>query len=232
MPRVLVSWAHRGEGWTDREASDWAREVVEFTGALRANGINADLDLFHSHETETDWTRFGPAQVKDSDFVVIAISEAWAQRWEGTNSLTVGAGAVAEADALKGLFQRDQGAWQRKVIVAILPSQSEDAIPEDLMRATRFWVAPDNPDSLETLVRTLTSQPLYAKPELGEIPVLPPAVAESLGRPKRASESPETEFGDYSAVLEEVKKQKRATRSEPSSDRLNMLMGLLDALSQ
>lgn len=229
-PTALVSWAHRGEDWSDEQAAAWTQEVVEFTGALRANGIDADLDLFHADEADVDWTRFGPRSVIDSQFVIVAISEAWAQRWSGTNKPSKGAGAVAEADALKGLFQRDQSAWQRKVIVVVLPSESEAVIPDDLMRATRFWVDPDEPDSIETLLRTLTGQPQYAKPQLGRVPVLPPTVAATLdandGKSLRPTST--TEFEDYSAVLNEVKK---TPAGDKASARMSLLMGLLDALS-
>lgn len=228
-PSALVSWAHRGEGWSDAEAAKWATEVVEFTGALRANGIDADLDLFHAHETDVDWTRFGPAAVSKSEFVIVAISEAWAQRWEGKNNPALGAGAVAETDALKGLFQKDQSAWQRKLMVVILGSQNENVIPNDLMRATRFWVDSDDPDSFETLLRTLTGQPKYVKPDLEKVPVLPPAVAHSLGVSSGAEPSGgDSEFRDYSALLQAVK---RSPRSEKTSDRMSLLIGLLDALS-
>ena len=204
--------------------------MVEFTGALRANGIDADLDLFHADEADIDWTRFGPRAVFESQFVVVAISEAWAQRWIGTNKPSMGAGAVAEADALKGLFQRDQSAWQRKVIVVVLPSQSEDSIPDDLMRATRFWADPSDPDSIETLLRTISGQPQYAKPDLGRIPVLPPTVAATLGVKEggRKARTESTEFEDYTAVLNEVK---QSPAGDKVTDRMALLMGLLDALS-
>lgn len=229
-PRVFVSWAHKGESWTSGETQEWASEVVEFTGMLRANGIDADLDLFHTHETEIDWTRFGPQQVDGARYVVIAMSEAWAQRWSGTNHPKVGAGAVGEADALKGLFQEDQIAWQRKVLIVILPSQESAVLPHDLARINRFWVDPDDPDTLDPLLRSMTAQPLYEKPALGEVPVLPPGIAKTLKRPK--SDDVSTEYGDYAAVLGEVKKeQSAAKKGAVPSDRLFVLMALLDALS-
>jgi hypothetical protein len=229
-PSVLVSWAHRNEDWTAEQSSVWTQEVVEFTAALRTNGIDADLDLFHADEPDIDWTRFGPRAVAESQFVVIAISQAWAQRWIGTNNPTMGAGAVAEADALKGLFQKDQSAWQRKVIVVVLPSQSEALIPDDLMRATRFWVEPDDPDSIETLLRTITGQPQYVKPDLGRVPVLPPTVAATLGVKDGTRRAPtqSTEFEDYTAVLKEVKQSPEADKL---TARMALLKGILDALS-
>ena len=53
--------------------------------------------------------------VRDSDFVIIALSTAWKQRWEGT-SPTVGAGAVVEADTLKGRFNQNQHDFQRRTL--------------------------------------------------------------------------------------------------------------------
>jgi hypothetical protein len=232
--KVFISWAHSGESWNSDQAKDWAREVVEFAGVLRSSGIDADLDLFHIHEDDIDWTRYGPRQIDESDYVLVAISEAWAQRWNGTNSPTKGAGAVGEADALRGLFQRDQGAWQRKVMVVTLPSQADVALPDDLARATRFTADPSDIDSLEILIRTLTAQPLYEKPALGEVPVLPPSVSSTLRKPGRGKEP--TPYGDYSNLLDEARKEERSGKKEALEDkesgRLSLLMGLLDALRQ
>lgn len=232
--KVFISWAHSGESWNSDQVKDWAREVVEFAGVLRANGIDADLDLFHINEDDVDWTRYGPRQIDGADYVLVAISEAWAERWKGTNSPTVGAGAAGEADALRGLFQRHQAVWQRKVMVVTLPSQATVGLPDDLARATRFTADPSDIDSLDTLIRTLTAQPLYEKPALGEVPVLPPSVTSTFRKPSHGKES--TPYGEYSSLLDEAKKEERSGKKDALADkesgRLALLMGLLDALRQ
>jgi hypothetical protein len=229
--QVFVSWAHSGEGWSQGRSAAWAREVVEFTAKLRNLGVDAELDLFHTHEPAVDWTRFGPQQVSRAEFVIVALSQAWAQRWDGTNTPTVGAGAVGEADALKGLFQSDQAEWQRKVLLVILPSQAEFSIPLDLFRLNRFHVDPDDLDSYDDLLRTMTAQPLYVKPQLGVVPILPPTVTKTLN--VRTSSSRTDEYSAYLALRKAVDREKKLSGKDGSSgDQLATLQGLLDALNE
>lgn len=227
--RAFVSWAHKGETWDDAQSASWARDVVEFTTRLRSNGIDAELDLFHTHETSTDWTRFGQTQVEAADFVVVVLSEAWAQRWAGTNNPKVGAGAVVECDTLKGIQQRDQDEFQRKVLIVILPSQQDEKLPPDLARINRFYVDPDDTDTLDDLLRSMTDQPTYVKAELGHVPVLPPAVRSTLK--VRTSKQRTDEYSSFLAIRREISVlQKRHNLGNKDNDRLLMLLGLMDAL--
>jgi hypothetical protein len=227
--KVFVSWAHRGERWSDEESAGWAREVVEFTTRLRGFGLDAELDLFHTHETQIDWTRFGQQQVAGADFIVIAISEAWAERWAGTNNPEVGAGAVVEADTLKGILRQNQQDFQARVLIAVLPSQKAGMIPLDLGRLNFYSIDPDDPDSFDDLLRSITGQPLYVKPELGAVPVLPPGVAASLGVRKSATRT--DEYSDYLALRRAIVRERaRQEKQGRGTDTLSVLLGLMDAL--
>lgn len=170
-PTVFISWAHRHSSWTEDKAGEWESQIASLAATLRRLGIEADVDLFHLDEL-LDWTRYGPSSVQSADYVLIAISKAWSERWTGSNSKNEGAGAAAEADTLKGLFARDQEAWQRRVILVMLPSVSAEDVPPDLARVVRVFVDPGDPDSFEPLIRLLTGQPRYPKPALGEVPLL------------------------------------------------------------
>lgn len=172
---VFVSWAHRDPSWTDDEALAWQQTVTEFTGLLRLNGIEGEVDLYEQHNPEIDWTRYGPAMVENSDFTLIAISRAYKARWEGTNDPKEGAGAVAEANALKGMFQKDQANFQARVKLVVLPGASVSDIPAELMNLQRFTLTSIDELQIEDLVRTLTAQPSYPRPPLGVIPTLRPA---------------------------------------------------------
>lgn len=229
-PRVFVSWAHSGETWSDAQTATWVSAVVDFTVKLRSFGIDADLDLFHTSESNVDWTRFGPRGVTESEFVVIVLSEAWAQRWTGTNRASVGAGAVAEADALHGLFQQNQSEWQRRVLLVLLPGVDNANLPADLARVNRFYVDPGDPDSFDGLLRTLTEQPLYVLPELGRVPVLPPAVTTSLEGTRGAGDS--AEYGNYRALLKKVRGSKGRRPQAATSDQQRVLLqAILDAIN-
>jgi hypothetical protein len=166
-PRTaLVSWAHRNPGWSDAEAEGWILSVVRFASLLCENGIDAELDLWHESDTRIDWTRWGQQQVRDRDLVVIVMSRAWKERWEGTNSPKQGAGAVAEADALKGRFNNDQSEFQRRTIVVLLPGVSDDLIPFDLHRLNRVRIERLDPDGIAGVVRLFSGKPRFVKPEV------------------------------------------------------------------
>ncbi|RIQ18824.1 hypothetical protein DY240_20855 [Jiangella rhizosphaerae] len=165
-----MSWAHSHASWSREQTGDWESQVAAFAALLRRFGIRADVDLFHLDEPE-DWTRYGPLQVQRAKYTLIVMSEAWAERWSGTNSPREGAGAAAEADTLKGLFTHDQDAWQRRVVIVMFPEVSSNVVPPDLQRVARVSVDPVDPDSFEQLIRMLTEQPRYPKPPVGEVPV-------------------------------------------------------------
>ncbi|QDG68524.1 hypothetical protein NIBR502772_22005 [Pseudarthrobacter sp. NIBRBAC000502772] len=233
--KVLVSWAHRGEYWSSQQEKDWEQLVMEFTTALRSMGIDADIDLFHTHEDGADWTRFGQNAVRDADYVLVAITKGWAQRWSGTNSPHVGAGAAVEADTLKGLFIKNQTELQKKLKLVVLGDQSPRCIPEDMARFTYFKIDVDNLDSFEDLLRTLTSQPYYEKPDLGEVPILPPAIRQSFKK-KAARTATHDDLADYDAVREEIatlemSQHRRKIPSVEVQQRLEVLRAVLNAMS-
>lgn len=208
---------------------------MEFTTALRSMGIDADIDLFHSHKSDADWTRFGQKAVLESDFVLVAITDAWAERWSGVNSPRLGAGAVVEADALKGSFIRHQAELQKKLKLVLLGEQSPRCIPEDMARFTYFQVDVDDFDTYEDLLRTLTGQPYYDKPELGEVPILPPAVREKFKR-KSDRTGVHDELEDYDAVRSEIMtlESAQARKTKPdlaTQQRIEVLRAVLNAMS-
>lgn len=170
---VFISWAHSNTAWSSAEAKEWQAQVADLAATLVELGIDADIDLFHLDET-IDWTRFGPSGIQKADVTAVVMSEAWAERWSGTNAPTVGAGAAAEADTLRGLFARNQAEWQRRVVIVMLPGVSDTAVPPDLERVSRLYVDLSDPDSIEAVVRLVTGQPRFPKPKLGRVPVLEP----------------------------------------------------------
>ncbi|WP_315913953.1 hypothetical protein [Arthrobacter sp. lap29] len=188
--KVLVSWAHKGEGWSEEATIAWQHEVMTFTMELRQNGIDADIDLFYAHDNLADWTRFGQMAVEKSDYVLVAITEAWAQRWSGTNKSHVGAGVAVEADTLKGLFNSDQLALQKKLKIVVLGDRSASEIPHDMARIQRFSIDVHKSETYDDLLRTLTEQPFFVRSPLGNVPVLSPAVVtSSTSRPPKTVSS-------------------------------------------
>jgi len=174
-PTALVSWAHRDPDWSDYQADDWITKAVAFASLLMANGVETSLDLWHETDPQIDWTRWGQLQVQECQLVIILASKAWRQRWEGTNPPHLGAGAVAEADTLKGLFNTDQAAFQRKTLLVLLPGvDPKESIPHDLHRVQRFRVGSLDAAGIESLLRRIHGRPLHVKPPLSKAPALPP----------------------------------------------------------
>jgi hypothetical protein len=50
-PVAFVSWAHGDQ--------EWEKTLAAFAFGLRANGIEAELDLFHLDSPEVDWSTYG-----------------------------------------------------------------------------------------------------------------------------------------------------------------------------
>ncbi len=237
---AFVSWAHASSSWTPERVQEWEQAVVTFTTTLRVScGINADVDLYHFADQEIDWTRYGPSKVRDCDFVLVVISESWGERWKGTNKPTEGAGAVGEADALRGLFSRDQSEWQRRVKVVILPGIPDNALPDDLARLSRFWVNPDDLDSYDELLRTLTKQPLYEAPAIGNTPTLPSAVMRAAQRSRsgklRRNQSElqmlRSELNELLQRLKEAEKRDAVDESTSLRHQITVVQTFLDNLA-
>ncbi|SEM03546.1 hypothetical protein [Rhodococcus maanshanensis] len=175
-PAALVSWAHKNTAWAPEQEQSWENAVRSLVECLRAKGVDAHVDLYYQSDSSIDWTRWGQKMVRDSDFVIVAVSTAWKQRWEGTNEPTVGAGAVVEADTLKGRFNKNQHEFQQKTLIVMLPGVSDEDLPADLYRLNRFYIKEftDTDDGIQRLLRMLHKRPLHVLPELGLLPDLPP----------------------------------------------------------
>lgn len=173
----MVSWAHRPNEGVD--ADIWEDTVFRFVTVLRTEGgVTAELDLFHPGE---DWTRWGPLQVQQCPWTLIAVNTAWRERFEGRNQPTEGAGVVAEADVLLGMFDQNQDDFHRRVVLVVLPGATQDDVPLRLRRIQRFTVTEFTVEGLKGLLRHLTGQPLYVPPPVGTVAVLPPATLASVG---------------------------------------------------
>lgn len=179
-PTAFITWAH-GD-------ADWQHTIARFAFRLREFGVDADVDLFHADDQDVNWATYGVSAIESANFVLIAVSRAYKERWEGTNDPQIGAGAAREANALKALFERDQRAFRRRVKVVLLPGASAEDVPAELFSGTtRFPFGSLDDEAFETLLRTLTDQPAFPVPPVGAIPVLPPSFAAGAGESDRPS---------------------------------------------
>ena len=138
-------------------------------------GVDADVDLYHTEDLDVDWSLFGPMQIEQSKFLLIAVSQAYRDRWFGRAPLGMGAGAAREAIALRRHFEKDQRDFNKRAKIVFLPGSSEADLPDDLGHLVRFKFDRLNSAGLETLVRHLVGDPAFPKPSLGPRRVLGPA---------------------------------------------------------
>lgn len=172
-PKAFVSWAHSDDAWRDT--------IARFVVALREFGIDADVDLFHAHDGSVDWATYGPNAIEHNDFVLLATSAAYKQRWDAPQlaiaTTGTGAGAAREANVLKALFNRDQTAFFKKVIVVVLPGARDADIPNELVAGLPRFVIPEIDERhLKDLLRRLTGQPAFVPAPPGRVPILPPEI--------------------------------------------------------
>jgi hypothetical protein len=164
---AFVTWAH--------DDHEWEEKVAALVFALRQLGVSADVDLFHVNEAGVNWATYGARAIEANEFVLIAASRAFRERWEGTNDPRRGAGAAREANVLKGIFDEDQHEFSKKVKIVLLPGASVEDIPLELRASgQRFDIASFDLSGLEELLRTLTDQRAYIPPSVDTVPILPP----------------------------------------------------------
>lgn len=172
-PTVFITWAHANTDWDTEQTQAWENLVGRFATTLMTDcGIETEIDLWHL-STPTDWTRWGPQQIRRSDYVIVVTSTAWRERFDGDNKPTVGAGAVAECNELLGIFSTNQEEFARKVLLVQLPGVKPDTIPARLHGVARFPLDDITTTQLQPLVRYITGQPRYLKPARGPMLELP-----------------------------------------------------------
>jgi hypothetical protein len=173
-PTAVVLWAHSDPAWDADQKTEWRDSVLSFTHLLREYGIDAELDLFQGHKP-IDWARFGPRAIEESDFVLVAVSETWRRAFDGKTGPAENAGALGEANTLRGIFARDPAIFQRRVILVLLPGHDASEIPLELTAtATRVEVRSLSSEGIEELLRVLHDRPAYPKPPVGPVPSLEP----------------------------------------------------------
>ncbi len=213
--RVFISYAHDDDEHVDR--------VREFWRFLRANGIDATLDL-PAGEARQDWSLWMLRGIRDSRRVIVVASPQYRRRADGDAGAGEGAGVQWEARLLRNLVYEDPEGALDRIVPVVLAGSSRADLPLWLGGSSHTCYAVEEFTGAGALklLRLLTDQPYETVPDLGQVPVLPPREPATAGRPLTQSPPP---------VPQSPPVVQSATASQPpSAFRMPDQKSLLDAL--
>jgi hypothetical protein len=166
-PRVLISYAH--------ESPEHKADVERLYKLLRANGVDAQLDLVAAEEP-LDWVLWMTREIRKADHVLMIISPSYKRGFESDELAGHGAGVGWEARLIRDAIYRDQAGGRRKFLTVLLPGGRREDIPDALQpgAGSPYHVVDFTLAGAERLIRWLTKQPEHVAPELGPIPQLRP----------------------------------------------------------
>ncbi|MEV6824026.1 toll/interleukin-1 receptor domain-containing protein [Amycolatopsis sp. NPDC051102] len=176
-PEVFLSYAHDDPGHKET-----VRTLAEL---LVRNGIDADMDQWAGPGRQ-DWQAWATGLITKADFVLIIASPAYRRAGDGLAKTGDNRGVQAESATIRDLLHQDRRTWTARLLPVVLPGHEIDEIPLFLQPycADRYHVTELSDAGIEELLRALTGQPRYVRPELGAVPHLPPR---SLPRPPARS---------------------------------------------
>lgn len=183
-PKVFISYSHDSPEHMDR--------VLELSNRLRDDGIDCTVDQYETSPPQ-GWPRWCEDQLEQADYVLVACTEKYRQRFRAKEERGKGLGVKWEGAVITQDIYDAEANNTRFIPVTFTP---EDAayIPTVLRGATRYELEGD----YEKLYRHITGQPLVLKPQLGKRKSLPP-----LARQQSFSSYPEKQaeaVGDASVA--------------------------------
>lgn len=167
-PRVFVSYAH--------EDSGHIAKVVALAEFLVSCGLDVHMDRWDL-EIARDWYVWALRQLKAADYVLVIASPACKAVGDGEVDDIRNRGLQSEMAVLRELVHTERTRSTQRIIRVVLPGRSPDEIPVFLQPHTvdHFEVHDFTADGAEALLRILTGQPPYVRPERPETVItLPP----------------------------------------------------------
>jgi SEFIR domain len=163
-PKVFISYSH------NYECPDYKDRILSLADRLLTDGIDCNIDQYEESPLE-GWQRWMLNQVDWADFILIACTEEYHQRFRGNETQGKGKGATWEgAIIIQELY--DAQNKNSKFIPIVLDSRDFRYIPTPLRSATHYVL--DTDDGYESLYRRLTGQAKIKRPKLGKLQKLAP----------------------------------------------------------
>jgi len=164
--KVFISYSH--------DSPEHAERVLGLSDRLRQDGIDSHIDQYEVSPPE-GWPRWMLKRVKWADFVLVACTATYNQRFTGEAPAGEGKGVKWEGAILTQELY-DAEAQNTKFIPVVLGPQDTAYVPVILQGQTYYDVSTDK--GYEQLYRHLTNQPRILKPVLGKLKSMSPLKAQ------------------------------------------------------
>ncbi len=156
-PKAFVSYCHEG--------ADHDTWVLELAASLRKNGVDASLDKWDLRPGQ-DTTLFMESQIRDSDFVILICTPAYAEK---SNAPRGGVGYEKNIISAELLQSQD---LRPKFIPVLREGEFQTALPTYL--GSRYGIdfreSRDQGEALLELLCALHEEPPSSKPPIGPSP--------------------------------------------------------------
>jgi hypothetical protein len=183
MSRVFISYSHDTPAHSAR--------VLQLAQTLRGNGIDVELDQFHSHQI-VDWPRWCRENIAAADFVLCVCTAEYQRRIDQQVPPEQGKGVYWEGRLLENELYDAKG--NRRFLPLLFDAEPADNIPP-ILRGYSYCTLGTfalHDAGYESLLRILTGQARVEKNPLGPIPKLaahsandaPPGVGTSYNPPR------------------------------------------------
>lgn len=161
-PKVFISYAHDTIAHEER--------VLDLSNKLLAHFINSNCDQYvEDGNPERGWPNWMEENIRISDFVLVASSERFLERFEGRGKAGSGLGAKWESTLTANeIYQNDS--INKKYIPIVFDSADKKYIPTFLQPFTYYDVSQD--EDFLLLLQRLKGQLKNRKPIMGAPAVL------------------------------------------------------------
>ncbi|AMU74381.1 hypothetical protein BAB79_06695 [Mycobacteroides abscessus] len=160
-PTCFISYSH------DSEAHKQA--VVELAQVLREqHGIDVMIDRFVEHQPPAYWPQWMVQQIEQSDFVIVVVTETYAERFKmQQEDPRVGRGVTWEGAVINSHVYSNFGR-SSKFIPIVFNENDRAHIPFPLSETSSYVVPGLEPQDLEGLLRQLNQVPVVVPAPLGQ----------------------------------------------------------------
>lgn len=165
VPNVLISYSH--------DSIDHSCNVLHLANCLRRDGVCCDIDQFSPYPTD-GWPKWMERKIQGSDFVILVITEQYAERWNSASDNQSGLGVAWESEFIRNDLYCNRNV-NSKYIPVFFHETDKPHLMLVLSGVTNHLLGDFGlqSSSYESLYRRLTSQPSVERSDLGELVVLP-----------------------------------------------------------